>query len=273
MFCVHKYLTKCKTNPQPPGFADFLRGTITLFKYCKYYDFKLMIDNSHPIFEFLEPNENFVTDSNTITCELIPCQRGGYEYIDAGLNLLFQNKKSFSVLTNGFYSKNNGILTNWGEVETDCKKFIRSILVPLPKLQEKIDLVLNSLFSKNESYDVIHVRFGDQYLHEQGLFEQSLCKNVETKILSKIKQMNKNIIFLADSKAMALNIVNQITELKYWDNEKIHIGDLRNYSNRSIEDTLIDFFIMSRATTIYYLNHSGFSQVVSCIFDVPYLQL
>jgi len=29
--CIHKYLTKCNTNPQPPGIADFLRGTQTLF--------------------------------------------------------------------------------------------------------------------------------------------------------------------------------------------------------------------------------------------------
>jgi hypothetical protein len=28
--CIHNYLTKCSTNPQPPGFADFLRGTIAL---------------------------------------------------------------------------------------------------------------------------------------------------------------------------------------------------------------------------------------------------
>jgi hypothetical protein len=29
--CVHQYLTKCKTNPQPPGLAVFLRGIRTLY--------------------------------------------------------------------------------------------------------------------------------------------------------------------------------------------------------------------------------------------------
>ncbi len=37
--CIHQYLTKCKTNPQPPGFADFLRGTRTLYLLSKKYDY------------------------------------------------------------------------------------------------------------------------------------------------------------------------------------------------------------------------------------------
>jgi hypothetical protein len=35
--CVHQYLTSCKINPQPPGLADFLRGTRTLYLLSKKY--------------------------------------------------------------------------------------------------------------------------------------------------------------------------------------------------------------------------------------------
>jgi hypothetical protein len=33
--CIHKYLNICKTNPQPPGFGDFLRGSIALYNFSK----------------------------------------------------------------------------------------------------------------------------------------------------------------------------------------------------------------------------------------------
>ena len=37
--CIHKYLTTCKTIPQPPGLADFIRGSIALFNYSKKYNY------------------------------------------------------------------------------------------------------------------------------------------------------------------------------------------------------------------------------------------
>ena len=56
--CVHKYLTQCSTNPQPPGFADFLRGTIALYIFSKKYNYQLLLDGSHPVFTCLKPNKN-----------------------------------------------------------------------------------------------------------------------------------------------------------------------------------------------------------------------
>ena len=53
--CTHVYLTSCKTNPQPPGLGDFLRGTIALFYLTESTGYTLSIDyNSHPIFSFLK---------------------------------------------------------------------------------------------------------------------------------------------------------------------------------------------------------------------------
>ena len=58
--CVHKYLSNCTTNPQPPGFADFLRGTITLYNLSQQYNYNLYVDNSHIIFKYLKHNVNII---------------------------------------------------------------------------------------------------------------------------------------------------------------------------------------------------------------------
>ncbi len=33
--CIHRYLTECASNPQPPGMADFIRGTIATYLYLR----------------------------------------------------------------------------------------------------------------------------------------------------------------------------------------------------------------------------------------------
>ena len=62
--CIHHYLTKCVTNPQPPCFADFLRGTIALYNFSKEYGYKLLLDGSeHPLFHFLKKNNNIIINN------------------------------------------------------------------------------------------------------------------------------------------------------------------------------------------------------------------
>ena len=71
--CIHKYLTKCTNNPQPPGFADFLRGTIALYNMSKEYGYKLYIDGEHPIYKYLKQNKNIIkSDKNIKTEEYLP---------------------------------------------------------------------------------------------------------------------------------------------------------------------------------------------------------
>src|SRR6266700_2762309 len=46
---VHTYRTSCKTVAQPPGFGDFLRGTITLFELSRKYQFDLRYITTHAV--------------------------------------------------------------------------------------------------------------------------------------------------------------------------------------------------------------------------------
>ena len=112
--CIHTYLTQCTTNSQPPGFADFLRGTCALFMFCKNYNFTLKMDNSHPIYQYLKPCKHTIKNSNAHVVELIP-NRFDYNTIYSALECIFNQGYSFTTLTNSLYSKDsNGNLYNYG---------------------------------------------------------------------------------------------------------------------------------------------------------------
>jgi len=125
--CVHKYLTKCATNPQPPGFADFLRGTIALYNFSKKYNYQLFLDGSHPVFTCLKSNKNIILTNLNIH-EFLPSMT--YNHIYIGLDTMFDKGRSFGVMTNSFYTLKNGILENFGPITEDCRDYLKDILSP-----------------------------------------------------------------------------------------------------------------------------------------------
>ena len=72
---------------------------------------------------------------------------------------------------------------------------------------------------------------------------------------------------------IAKKLKENIKQLLYWDNNKIHIGDLLNNTNSSLFDTLTDFFIMSKAKEIISDGCSGFSTAVSLIYKIKHTSL
>jgi hypothetical protein len=268
--CIHKYLTTCKTNPQPPGLADFLRGTIALYNFSKLYDYNLFIDNSHPLFSYLKPNEIFVIDKSSETIELLPPL--SYNDIYYNLNQMFIKGESFSIITNSFYTLQDNSPINWTPISDDCRDYMKYILSPSVEIENKIEYVLNSIYNINVSngFKVIHLRFGDNCLHN-NIFDENLYKLHFDKIYNLINN-NENIqfILLSDSVIMANKIKEDIPKIHYWDNSKVHLGDLKNKSDFSVFDTLVDFFIMTKSNEILVVNESGFSNIASIIYNIKY---
>ena len=270
--CVHKYLSACVSNPQPPGFADFLRGTITLYNLSKTYNYKLFIDNNHFIFNYLKPNPKIInTEELNDTIEIIPPL--SYPDIYLELNKLFQSSNSFSVLTNSFYiDLKTSQLNNFGSITNDCRDFMSDILQPNDKIIEKINYLFECVYNinKNENYEIIHLRSGDTYLHE-NIFNQSKYELYYNRITNLINNNpNTKYILISDSCEFANKLKENIPKLFYWNNLKIHLGDLINFSQNAVFDTLVDFFIMSSSKKINVINESGFSKVISIIYVIPY---
>jgi len=67
---VHKYITYCKTVVIPPGFGDFLRGTLYLYQLSQKLGLELIIDfSSHPIGKWIVQQHRYnlehIQDSDT----------------------------------------------------------------------------------------------------------------------------------------------------------------------------------------------------------------
>ena len=272
--CIHTYLTKCATNPQPPGFADFLRGSIALYNFSQKHGYRLLFDNSHPLYKFIKPNENIISsDTSHNIIELLPPL--DYYTIYCKLDSIFSDNKSFKVMTNSFYtlSYNDWMVdaVNWGGISNECRAYLRNIFCPSDELDNKIEYVINSLhgIKNGEPFKIIHLRLGDVFIHK-NIYDDSLYNLYHNKITNLINN-NKNIhyILISDSSIIANKLKTDIKELYYWDNKKIHIGDLINNTESALLDTLTDFFIMSKSDEII-TNGSGFSQVVSIIYNIKY---
>ena len=266
-FCIHKYLTICKTNPQPPGFGDFLRGTIALYNFSEIYNYKLYLDSEHPIFKFLKPNKIF-TINNMDIIELLPPL--SYTDIYNRIKQLFESNNSFSIMTNSFYTIKNNNLINYGKISENCKNYLKDILFPSIEIEDKIKYIFNSIYNIdiNSDYKIIHLRLGDYYLHN-NIFDNNLYNSYYQKIYNLVNNnINTKYILISDSSNIAKELKINIKQLYYWDNIKIHLGDLKNNID-GIFDTLIDFFIMSKSNEILS-NGSGFSIVISEIYDINY---
>ena len=270
--CVHKYLTVCKTNPQPPGFGDFLRGTIALFNFSKKYNFNLLIDYNHPIFQFLEPiHKNNYHYISTDVIELLPPL--SYDQIYNYSEQLFINGASFIIMTNSFYTKDdNNNLINYGKITEECREFlIHNILTPSKLIEDKIEYLFNNVYKLNpkQAYRIVQLRMGDIFIHK-NIFDDNKYNFYYDKVKNIVSSSDMPVILISDSAIISKKLKENIEGLYYWDNLKIHLGDLQNNSPDSILETLIDYFIMSRSKEIIS-NGSGFSTSVSDIFGIKYI--
>ncbi len=277
--CIHNYLMTCKTNKQPPGLGDFLRGTIALFNYCKKYNYDIYLDNRHIMFTYLLDN-NRIINNNIFneTVELLPPLT--FETIDFKLNELFNNNKSFCIMTNSFYTRlNDNLMVNFGDISSDCKIFLRQILTPNKFLNEYLEKILSLLAINKYDYEVIHIRTSDEF-ENNGIFDIQLFTYLDNKIKNLLKiYKNKKFVLISDSCKLSNELKNNNPNLLYWSNKKIHLGDLKHndtQKNEAIINTLIDLFIIRFSNKIYsyaFNGISGFSKIISLIYDIEYINI
>jgi len=266
--CVHNFLNKCETGSLPPGIMDFLRGTIALFHYSKKYGYKLYINRSiHPLFKYFENCEYYIDTYNSdATFELL--SQASPTFVDHILERLFQSGFNFSVLT-------NCLVESKISLTDECKEFLKKILTPTKTITDKLDSVYKILNIKEKNYYAVHIRFGDDFLHEHTKINENII-NVIDDTINKNIPTDKPIVLVADSKSMANELVKTNSKMIYWDNKKIHTGYLVNYDEKALTDTLIDILILSKSCKIFTFNvntkfFTTFSPLIAKIYDIENL--
>ena len=267
--CIHQYLKNCRTNPQPPGFADFIRGTVALFLYCKKYNYTLYIDyNIHPIFKYFNFSKEIYTQENSSnqTIELLPPL--SYEEINNQLLNLFNNNLNINILTNSFYNESD-------ENINESYSFIKEILLPNFDIKNIFESNLEKMKLVKNNYVVIHLRF-----HDNAIFNPSYDIREEIKLkiinlINNIKLQDKNIVIISNFYNFINYLKNNIDNVNFSDNLPIHLGSLDSSNNieEKIKGTVLDLLLLINCNKIYSLSEyggSGFSQIISKIYNIQY---
>lgn len=270
--CVHHFATFMSNGGKPPGLADFLRGTIALYKLCQEYKTTLRIHDAHPIFHWLQSNECLTKEFYFPIHELVMNNRSTcpYPLMPYKIRQLLQGNKRLSIVTNSFYND-----TNMGEIPSDAKQFICTLVTPSDKLLFYCNHVFDQLGIQPHTYSVIHLRLGDTYI-SMDPFEKKYCNLIIEQVRDVIhsRPSNTTYVLLSDSSSFAKHICTMIPQVLYWENKKIHLGCLQSASmskvQENIKDTLVDFYILSQCSSIVSMNDSGFSKIASLLYDIPY---
>lgn len=284
---IHQYLTLPKTILRPPGFGDFLRGTIALYQYSYVKQIPLYVTfDGHPIGEYLVkiPHPPLTTP----VIELINCDPKknplSPQQLASALDKYDLLSQTITVCTNAFF--------RWGDqfplyplpsptstdyLPMDCIQFMQSLLTPTPSFQSKIDEVMNQVGIVKGGYDVIHLRSGDPSFMTQNLKSHHYNSLILSKIKPEIDTMtpHESCVMIADNLWIKNQIITDYSWITSLETEPTHLGSVvrSNQSLSRVEDTLIDFFVISMSRSIsqfsVYNWGSGFSDISHHIFGQP----
>jgi hypothetical protein len=161
------------------------------------------------------------------------------------------------------------------EVLESEKALIRSKLQPSAELETYIASSLAQL-GVSGAYSVLHVRMDDAvcFPHavgsSQATLNDQLMQDLEAAVRSKV-DANKTYILISTNTAVKDALTGG--NIRSIPTAVCHIGQNQSPTDEQLRDTLLDFFLMSRAAEIAGFStyqRTGFSLECSTIYNIPY---
>jgi hypothetical protein len=260
------------------GLGDMLRGTVYLHQLSQQMNFKLIVDTQlHPVSHMLSSRtheySNYVINNQSKIIHAINLDANNHLIVNSIQTHLKQanNPDPILITTN----HNHNVLL---ALSHECKQFMRSMLVPNDEFKAYFNDTCNAL-KIPEHYSIIHVRVGDHDLVNHSSIIANYNKLFD--IVNKHLKITPSLFIITDSlmfkdylkRALDPDLKDRIIKTT-----PIHLS----YANKTndierIKETLFDFMLLMNATIIKthsaYGWVSGFVQWVSCIFNVPLLNL
>jgi hypothetical protein len=248
------------------GFGDFIRGTLSCHQLCSAQKIPFAVDfRHHDMGKYLDIAYQYQMCESGKILDLMDIRRFTVQCLKYSLASTYKDLR--------YFRKNNAyIYTNvWPRVPLRHpeKEYIKSILIPTAELKEAIEVAL-PIF---EQYEVIHIRSGDLFAFNTQIgetFKRSKHELVEKlSVIQKIKECtDKKIIVMSDSMELKTILANKFNILVP-NTVPSHCA----IETSNVKDTLIDFFIMMKASHIHQfsVHHwgSGFSNSINWVYDVP----
>ena len=290
------YQCKYANNVNASGFGDFIRGCYFLLQFCDKYGFRSKMTFNHLCSSFLKnSNNNYITkQKNTGIFNTISRSDynnfGGTTY-DLNNYVVMINRDNTNC-DNRFIDYlcklnvyDNTLFINiimFPYNVTICenhKEIIRELIEPTEEMVNYVDMTILNIGLTKKKYLVFHVRCGDEYLihsvKNSANFETNYLKTIVEDI-GKIVEENssKGILLIADSCVFKTRVQVLFPNIKIVNKEITHMGEGEILDILSVKNTMLDFYLLSNAESIYaYTGHhhgTGFSYWCAKTYDIPY---
>jgi hypothetical protein len=283
---INVYQLVYNENKIATGLGDFIRGSYFLIEFCKKYNFKYFIDiSNHPIKNFLkkynkiklnekikniykkinkfeQDNFNPIIDNNSFI--------NNYSNKEIYFNFLeyLSNEEKYNnnIFVYTITFPNEGIINNY-------KKIMRDIFEPTDKMELLINIKLKILDLKLYSYEIIHIRCGDEYLSDKKINNDLV--NIEF-VLSELDKLNPNkkYLLISDNNFIKTFIKKKYNFINILYHDIVHTGENREIILKKLENTMLDFYLISKSKNVVsysvYKHGSGFSKWCAFTYDIPY---
>jgi hypothetical protein len=288
---VHVYQLEF-SNKKSPGIGDFLRGTFFLMQLSKILNLEFEIDiSNHPISQFIinkglnpEINYNNIEFKNGLNRP--PGDKLLYR-INPPNNIYFEinfinqiiselnnsNTECFSLFSNAFPLYYN--------FKDEGRNYLKSQLLPNEIMVKYIDETLHQLRLEKNTYAVLHLRTGDEYLSKNKVIDHRFINNIN-KHIDSIIVPGKKYLLLSDNNLLKKYLKNRPNFYILF-NKIEHLGgeisikgqnNAGTKDNNGVKNTMIEFYLMSFSNSILsmsvYDHISGFSKYCAEIFNIPF---
>lgn len=291
------------------GLGDFIRGSLCLSQYAAFQNLDFdMHYTTHPISHFLDPSPYGSNNNPIIHPYRVLCYKSNHknnnniQKIIQDFNQLI-NKHPKCIQTNKHNTVSAFTLYTIAYPSQPITQLhinrVRDALCPNAILQTRIAEYMTSVNIRAKKYNVIHVRSGDNYLLNKINTSMSVCIECKRAFLqvfstdeltNGIKSNEENeerlpFVLISDNVELKKQLKRGIPNLITRHHLITHMGEKRLNTNtlsetdmvqlyENVANTLIDFFIISKAHSVYAfstMEHgTGFSEQCCRLYNVPY---
>lgn len=257
----HTYQPTSSSVQQPPGFGDFLRGSISLYQLSVKYGFNLSLDfRSHPLGCLINRNNE---DSLFVNLPI-------YEFFNQ------KNCALESFLVGQSEPCKLRLTTHavpLSPVNRECRRFILRHIKPIDEISSYVSSILNRLELKE--FATVHIRMGDHQFENELDLPTALEKYFVEKI---IPIWSDNVLVVSDNTSIKETLKRRFG-VKIVDVKPVHLGEsaLRGATSNEVRDTFAEFLLMAKSDWIFqysvYPWGSSFSEICARLYDIPFERL
>ena len=232
-----------------PGLGDLLRGTISLYEYCRKKKYTFYVDiQLHPLSSLLNIPLSPFSNHVKFNEDQIKFYYNPYNEIDNSCEDVIM------VATN---------ISPEEPLGEEVKEYMKVLLTPQYWVSELLASRIRDLGLI--SYNIFHLRCGDnEFINRNNWWQRFVAR----------KLFNKNFeefdLLITDSEMLKKELRSKF-KAKIFTDTSAHIGHA--FDSTKILDTLLDFYAICNAKKIKsytrYTHLSGFVYFPSIIYDIP----